>query len=403
MQTAPAPLQAVSTQGGTITLADGRTLIDGVSSWWTAAHGYNHPHILEAMQRQLETMPHVMLGGLVHEPALTLASRLCGILPGNMARVFFSDSGSTAVEVALKMALQYWSQKGQQNRNRIACFHHGYHGDTMGAMSVSEPLDLHKAYRSPSLRNYQFDIPNDEYSFAEFAEMIEGVHKTVAAVIIEPLVQAAGGMRFHSPDTLAEIHAICKRHDILFIADEIATGFMRTGSLFACQEAGIAPDIICVGKALTGGAIGMAATAATQDVFDAFLSDDPECAFMHGPTYMGNPLACAAANASLDLFAREPYAARVEHIELHLQQTLEPLSGLRGVLDVRVKGAIGVVELEPERMDKHWFREQFIARGCWIRPLKNIIYLWPPLTIDDAQLTQLTDTVREVVNLWAQK
>ncbi len=403
MKNAPPPLPVVATEGCTLTLADGRKLIDGVASWWTAAHGYNHPHIVQAMQTQLRTMPHVMLGGLAHEPAATLAKRLCGILPGVMERVFFSDSGSVAVEVALKMALQYWAQKGQSGRNRFICFRNAYHGDTTGAMSVSESDSLHKAFRGYALKNYAFSIPNDEYGFAEFTQMVEGIHKNVAAVIIEPLVQGAEGMKFHSPDTLAEIYRVCKQHGILFIADEIATGFGRTGSMFACQEAGIAPDIVCIGKALTGGAITLAATAATRDIFEAFLSDDPAYALMHGPTYMANPLACAAANASLDLFEREPRLAQVEAIEQHFQQALAPLASLPCVVDVRVKGAIGVVELEAANMDKAWFRQRFIEQGCWIRPIKNVVYLCPPLVISERELSVLTGAVTATVGEWLKK
>lgn len=397
MQTTAMPLPVVATQGSTLTLADGRTLIDGIASWWSACHGYNHPHILQAVQSQLHSMPHVMFGGLVHEPALTLASRLCHILPGQMERVFFSDSGSTAVEVALKMALQFWRNQGQVKRDKFLCFRNGYHGDTMGAMSVSEPESLHRAFRNLTHKNYIVDIPNDEYSFADFVNVIEGLHKTVAGLIIEPLVQGAEGIKFHSPDVLSEIHRICKQYDILFIADEIATGFGRTGMLFACQEAGIEPDIICLGKALTGGTMTLAATATSKRIFDGFLSDDTEHAFMHGPTFMANPLACAAANASLDLFESEPRLAQVERIEAQLIRELKPCKTLKGVVDVRVKGAIGAVELEPEFMDKQWFRQQFIDSGVWLRPLKNVLYIWPSLTISDVELSKLTNSVVESV------
>jgi adenosylmethionine-8-amino-7-oxononanoate aminotransferase len=403
MKTSPAPLSVVSTQGSRIKLADGRELVDGVASWWSAAHGYNHPYIAEAVKKQLEVMPHVMFGGLVHEPALTLAKRLCGMLPGNMQRVFFSDSGSTAVEVALKMALQYWRNMGQPKRDKFICFRNGYHGDTMGAMSVSEPESLNRTFRHLTHKNLIVDIPNDEYSFAEFKSMIEGLHKSVAGMIIEPLVQGAEGMKFHSPDVLSEIHHIAREFDIVFIADEIATGFGRTGSMFACQEAGIDPDIICLGKALTGGTMTLAATVTNAKIFDGFLSDDPDYALMHGPTYMANPLACAAANASLDLFEREPRLTQVEQIEQHLLKDLAACESIEGVVDVRVKGAIGVVELEASKMDKIWLREQFVERGVWLRPLKNVVYILPALNIEQADLLRLTSAVKDVLQEWSKR
>lgn len=397
MKIAPLPQAAVATKGSTITLADGRELTDGIASWWTACHGYNHPYIIKAMQAQLERMPHVMFGGLVHEPALTLAKRLCRLT--RMQRVFFADSGSVAVEVALKMALQYWRNKGRNLKDRFICFHNGYHGDTLGAMSVSDPeRSMHRAFRSAVIRQYVVDIPTDEYGFAEFDSLLSGIATTVAGIIIEPLVQGAGGMRFHSADVLAEIHRIAKKHGLLFIADEIATGFGRTGNLFACDEAGITPDLMCIGKALTGGTMTLSATLAGEDIFSAFLSDSPDDAFMHGPTYMANPLACAAANASLDLFEKEPRLKQVERIEQQLAEQLSACEGLPGVVDVRAKGAIGVVQIAPEKMDYYGLREKFIALGCWIRPFGDIIYLTPALTIREDELSQLTGAVCQVVS-----
>ena len=395
MKLAPTPQAVVATEGCRIKLADGRELVDGIASWWSACHGYNHPHILAAMKQQLETMPHVMFGGLVHEPALTLARRLAAMT--GLPRVFFADSGSVAVEVALKMALQYWRLKGKPNKDRFLCFKDGYHGDTLGAMSVSDPQrSLHKAFQNSVIKQYVVDIPSDEYGFAEFDNLLSGVAGNLAGAIIEPLVQGAGGMRFHSADTLAEIHRICKQHGLIFIADEIATGFFRIGSRFACEEAGISPDIMCLGKALTGGAITLGATLASEEIYSAFLTDRFDDAFMHGPTYMANPLACAAANASLDLFEQEPRTAHVEAIETQLARELASCQGLPGVVDVRVKGAIGVVQIAPERMDYYGLREQFIARGCWIRPFKDIIYLTPSLTISKEELSQLIGAVVDV-------
>ncbi|NBX29197.1 adenosylmethionine--8-amino-7-oxononanoate transaminase [bacterium] len=290
-------MPVVGTEGCRIRLEDGRELVDGVSSWWSACHGYNHPHIRERIEAQLDALPHVMFGGLVHEPALTLAQRLCAMT--GMSRVFFSDSGSVAVEVALKMALQYWRNTGKPQKDRFLCFNHGYHGDTLGAMSVSDPeRGMHKAFRNAVIKQFVVDVPADEYAFQELDAVLTSLGHTIAGLIIEPLVQGAGGMKFHSADVLAELHKLAHKHQLLFIADEIATGFYRTGTRFACEEAGIVPDILCLGKALTGGTLPMGATLASAAVFEAFYSDDAEAAFMHGPTYMANPLACAAAHAS---------------------------------------------------------------------------------------------------------
>jgi adenosylmethionine-8-amino-7-oxononanoate aminotransferase len=398
MKTAAPPLPVVSAQGCRIKLADGRELIDGISSWWTACHGYRHPHIEKAVKHQLETLPHIMFGGLVHEPALTLAKRLSAIVPVTSPRVFFSDSGSVAVEVALKMALQYWMNKRQPNRNRFLCFRHGYHGDTTGAMSVSDPDSMHRAFRAYAGKHYVVDISSGEDGFAELDGLLESAHENIAGVIIEPLVQGAGGMKFHSGNVLAEIFRITKKHDTLFIADEIATGFGRTGALFACGEAGIAPDILCIGKALTGGTMSLAATLVSEEIFKSFLSDDPDMAFMHGPTYMANPLACAAANASLDLFETEPRLRQVKAIEAQLQRELAPCKGMKGVIDVRVKGAIGVVQLEKKRLDKAWLKARFIEEGVWLRPLEDVIYIMPPFVISPEELAKLTGAVVKVVS-----
>jgi adenosylmethionine-8-amino-7-oxononanoate aminotransferase len=398
MQTVPAPLRVASTSGCKIKLEDGRELIDGISSWWSACHGYNHPHIVEAMEKQLHTMPHVMFAGLTHEPATTLAQRLCALTPDGLNKVFFADSGSVAVEIALKIALQYWRNVGKPLKDRFICFKNGYHGDTLGAMSVSDPeKSLHKAFRNSVIKQYVLDIPTDEYSFAEFDSLLASVHGNVAGIIIEPLVQGAGGMLFHSADTVAEIYRIAKKHNILFIADEIATGFARTGFMFACDEAGISPDIMCLGKALTGGAITLGATLTTDEIFNAFLSDKPEDAFMHGPTFMANPLACSAANASLDLFESEPRLSQVENIESQLIAELAPCKNLNGVVDVRVKGAIGVVQVDTTKIDIYALRPKFVERGVWLRPFKDVIYIMPPLTISKQELTTITDAVKAVL------
>lgn len=398
MQTVPEPLPVVSTTDCRIKLADGRELIDGISSWWSACHGYNHPHIIGAMEKQLRLMPHVMFAGLTHEPATTLAQRLCAITPDGLNKVFFADSGSVAVEIALKIALQYWRNVGKPLKDRFICFKNGYHGDTLGAMSVSDPeKSLHKAFRNSIIKQYVLDIPTDEYSFTEFDNLLTDLNGNIAGIILEPLVQGAGGMLFHSADTVAEIHRIAKKHHILFIADEIATGFARTGSMFACDEAGITPDIMCIGKALTGGAITLGATLTTDEIFNSFLSDKPEDAFMHGPTFMANPLACSAANASLDLFESEPRLAQVEKIEAQLAAELVPCENMNGVVDVRVKGAIGVVQVDTDKIDVYALRQKFVERGVWLRPFKDAIYTMPPLTISSEELSSITNAIKNVL------
>jgi len=397
MQVAPPPLPVVRTHGCRIVLADGRELIDGIASWWSVCHGYNHPHILESVARQLATMPHVMFGGLVHEPALYLAGRLTAMAPPGLTRVFFSDSGSTAVEIALKIAIQYWRNLGRAGKDRFLCFADAYHGDTFGAMSVSDPdKSIHTALHGTLMPQHVIAIPEDKSSLAVLDALLAQVAGEVAGVIIEPLVQAAGGMRFHSPRMLAAIAALAEKHQVLFIADEIATGFWRTGHRLACEEAGVSPDIVCLGKALTGGTIGLGATLAREEIFDAFLSDDWGDALMHGPTFMANPLACAAANASLDLFEREPREDQVKAIEAGLRAGLEPCRSLPRVVDVRVKGAIGVVQLD-EGVDVYALRPRFVEQGVWVRPFKDVVYLMPPFVISGEELSTLTKAVCAVV------
>jgi adenosylmethionine-8-amino-7-oxononanoate aminotransferase len=395
MQTIPTPLPIIGAEGAKLKLADGRELVDGTSSWWTACHGYNHPHIKKAVTKQLNQFPHVMLGGLAHEPAYTLATRLAEAAPQGLSRVFFSESGSVAVEVALKMALQYWRNKGDAKRNKFICFNGGYHGDTFGTMAISARSDFNQGFDSAITRNYVFDIPRDEYGFAEFEATVKEIRGSVAALIIEPLIQCAGGFLFHSADILSEMRRLCREQDILFIADEIATGFGRTGNMFACNEAAITPDIMCIGKALTGGTMPLAATLTTGEVFAAFLDESWDKALMHGPTYMGNPLACAAANASLDLFESEPRLEQAEKIEQQCWDGLKNLISKPGVRDVRVKGAIAVVEIEGEWPKIARLRQRFIERGVWIRPFGNAVYLMPPLVISEKELAVLTKAVCE--------
>jgi adenosylmethionine-8-amino-7-oxononanoate aminotransferase len=407
MLTEAPPLEAVETLGARIRLADGRWLIDGTASWWTACHGYNHPHIVAAMTAQLQTMPHVMFGGLTHQPAQTLAGRLAAMLPGAgsdaaLSHVFFSDSGSVAVEVALKMAVQFWRNQGEPDRRRLIAFRNAYHGDTMGAMSVCDPDDgMHALFRGYFPEQFITDLPRTREQCAAFDALLTRHNGEIAGVIAEPLVQGAGGMKFHDAETLAAIQAACVRHNVLFIADEIATGFGRTGTMFACEQAGIVPDIICVGKALSGGAIGIAATVANHRVFEAFLSEDDNKALMHGPTYMANPLACAAANASLDLFEEGERLEQAQALEDHFRHALEPCRSMAGIADVRVKGAIGVVQMaEPRAID--WLRHRFAEVGVWVRPFADVTYLMPPLTVTEKEMTALTSAVVDIMKEWSE-
>ena len=392
MATAPAPLPVIGAEGVRIRLSDGRELIDGISSWWTMCHGYQHPHIKTAVAAQLDTLAHVMFAGFVHEPALKLARRLAALLPGNLDRVFFSESGSVAVEVALKMAVQYWKNRGEQ-RNQFVAFRNGYHGDTLGALSVTDPgCGFHEALAGYRVPRVFADLPRDAATRAALDTLLSS--PDIAAVIVEPRIQGAGGMRFHGAETLQAIRAACDQHGVLMIADEIMTGFGRTGTLFASPPEAV-PDILCLSKALTGGTLPLAATVAADHVFAAFCSERAEDAFMHGPTFMANPLACAAANAALDLFETEPRLQQVAAIEAQMKRELEPCRTLPGVVDVRVMGAIGVVQLD--RPVAASLRPAFAAHGVWVRPFGDIVYLAPPFVIDAADLTTLTTAVCEVV------
>ena len=390
MQTAPEPLLVERTDGVRLYLADGRVLIDGIASWWTACHGYNHPHIRSEVQAQLERMPHVMLGGLAHAPALTLARRLAELLPGDLEHVFFTESGSVAVEVAMKIALQFRFNRGEHARTGFVAFEHAYHGDTFAAMSVCDREEgMHRLFGRVLAPQLILPLPTDRERAATFERVIAEHAHELTAIVVEPLVQAAGGMKFHSPETLASIASVARRHDLLLIVDEIATGFGRAGTMFACEQAGVVPDLITLSKALTGGTLPLAATVASARVYGAFLGDDPALALMHGPTFAGNPLACAAANASLDLFSREPRLLQAASIGAQMSEGLEACRGLDGVQDVRVLGAIGVVQLDraPPRLDA--IRRRFVDHGVWIRPFGDVVYLMPPLVIESGDLAEL--------------
>ncbi len=397
MQTATAPLRAVRTQGCRITLDDGRELIDGIASWWTACHGYNHPHIRQAAMRQLETMPHIMFGGLTHEPAERLAERLCAMLPGDLAHVFFADSGSVAVEVALKMAAQYWINQGIRTRRRFLAFRGGYHGDTFATMAVCDPEEgMHALYSGLLAEHDILDLPRDDAALATLEKFLDLNNDKLAGIIVEPLVQGAGGMIFHEAGVLRRLRTLADRYRLPLIFDEIFTGFGRTGTMFACEAAGVVPDIITLSKALTGGTVALSAAVARSHIFAAFLSDDPSHALMHGPTYMANPLACASANASLDLFESEPRLHQVARISAQLRAELEPCRALHGVRDVRVMGAIGVVEL-CTISDMNALKAAFVQAGVWVRPFRNIVYLTPSFTITQSELGALTAAVVKTV------
>ena len=395
--------KAKTTRGSKIYTENNNILIDGVSSWWTACHGYNHPHIINSMNKQLQEMPHIMFGGFTHAPVERLASRLVKLFNNKYEHIFFVDSGSVAVEVAMKMSIQYWINKGDKNKKRFLCFNNSYHGDTLGAMSVCDPEDsMHNIFSGYLPKQINVDIPDNDFLKKKFKDIIIKNKQNIAAIILEPLVQCAGGFKFHSIETLQFISKIAKDNDILFILDEIATGFGRTGNMFASLDKSVDSDIICLGKALTGGTVSLAATLASKKVYNEFYSDVEEKALMHGPTYMANPLACSAANASLDLFEKEDRLVQVKNIEKKLYDKLFECKHFSGVIDVRVKGAIGVVQVK-KMHNLNWLRQEFVNRGVWIRPFLDVIYIMPPFIIKDDELDLLINSIIKVLPEWSKK
>lgn len=400
----PLPVYPVRHASGCrLYLEDGRQLIDGMSSWWAVIHGYNHSYLNEAIQAQLGKMAHVMFGGITHEPAARLAETLADITPARLNRVFFSDSGSVSVEVAIKMALQYWQSLGIPQKHRLLSLRKGYHGDTFAAMSVCDPeTGMHHLFNSvlsqqvfadsPACR---FDEAWESHQIANFKQTIEHHADELAAVILEPIVQGAGGMNFYSPHFLTEVRKLCDQCNVLLIADEIATGFGRTGRLFACEWANISPDIMCIGKALTGGYMSLAATLCTDKVGLGICTGEAGV-FMHGPTFMGNPLACATANASIELLLDRNWKETIGAIEAHLKHGLEACRDYDSVADVRVLGAIGVVEMK-KPVDVAALQKRFVEHGVWVRPFAKLVYVMPPYIISEEQLTQLTHALVEVL------
>jgi adenosylmethionine-8-amino-7-oxononanoate aminotransferase len=387
-----------SAEGVRIRLRDGRELIDGMASWWCAIHGYNVPELNQAARDQLDSMSHVMFGGLTHEPAERLARQLIDLTPASLQHVFFADSGSVAVEVAIKMAIQYWFARGDTDRGRLLTIRGGYHGDTFGAMAVCDPVTgMHERFRSVLPQHFFADRPAcrfgercSEQDIKDIETLLAEHHQQIAAVILEPIVQGAGGMWFYSADYLQQVAALCKRFDVLLIADEIATGFGRTGRMFACEHAGVEPDILCVGKALTGGYVSLAATLASERVAQGVSADGG--VLMHGPTFMGNPLAASIATRSIELLLASPWQQRIHAIESQLHDELSQYKDHPEVSDVRVLGAIGVVETR-EPVDAEVAQRRFVEAGVWIRPFGTRIYLMPPYTIDAEDLSALTAAI----------
>ena len=394
--------EVVSADGVRLTLSDGRELIDGMASWWCMIHGYNHPQMNTALERQLNKMAHVMFGGLTHEPAMTLTRQLLDITPEPLQKIFFSDSGSVSVEVAMKMAMQYWQAKGQPQRHRFIALRSGYHGDTLGAMSVCDPVTgMHSLFQDILPRQVFVDQPRCRFGEPctnEDIAPLEDALKTnqdIAALIMEPIVQGAGGMWFYSADYLKKARALCGQYDVLLILDEIATGFGRTGKLFACEHAGISPDIMCIGKALTGGYMTLAATLTTETIASTIDQGDPGV-FMHGPTFMANPLACTAASSSIRLLLESDWQNNIRRIQQGLEQGLAPCRAFDQVEEVRVLGAIGVVEMK-QAVDMKGITEAFVHAGVWVRPFGKLVYLMPPYIIGNDDLQTLTDAVVRTV------
>jgi len=395
--------EVVSAKGVHLKLADGRELIDGMASWWCAIHGYNHPVLNAAAKDQIDKVSHVMFGGITHAPAVNLCEKLVAITPDGLDKVFLSDSGSVAVEIAIKMAFQYWISQGQPQKNKLLTLRRGYHGDTFAAMSVCDPeTGMHHMFDQVVAKHHFAPAPMigvhepwDEEDIAEFTTIIREHKQQLAAVILEPIVQGAGGMRFYSPHYLKRVRELCDDNNVLLIADEIATGFGRSGKLFACEWAGISPDIMCLGKAITGGYMTLAATLCSAEVSRGICEGEAGC-FMHGPTFMGNPLACAVANASIDLLLSSDWQANIQRIEAQLLTAVLPFNALNDVATTRVLGAIGVIEMKTP-VNVAEIQKRFVAEGIWVRPFGKNVYVMPPYIISDSELEQLMSGIYRVL------
>lgn len=399
------PVFAVKSASGThLTLENGKQLIDGMSSWWCAIHGYNVPELNHAVKQQLDSMAHVMFGGLTHKPAVELCKKLVEITPEKLKTVFLADSGSVSVEIAMKMAVQYWQARGRPDKQKFISLRSGYHGDTLGAMSVCDPVTgMHTLFSDMLMKNYfaaspscAFGEPCLDENIADLKALLGSHHDSVAALILEPVVQGAGGMKFYSADYLKQARTLCEQYDVLLIADEIATGFGRSGKLFGCEHAGISPDIMCVGKSLTGGYMTLAATLCSREISDA-ISSNPPYTFMHGPTFMGNPLACSVALESIRLLQASDWKNNVRQIERWLKNGLEACKQFDDVAEVRVLGAIGVIELK-QAVNMSTIQQAFVDEGVWIRPFGKLIYLMPPYIIKKDELNTLCNAIFKVLN-----
>lgn len=396
--------EVIKANGCTLSLASGEQVIDGMSSWWAVIHGYNHPALNQALTEQTEKFAHVMFGGLTHQPAINLCQKLIELTPSSLSQVFLADSGSVAVEVAIKMSIQYWHAKGRANKSKLLTVRNGYHGDTFAAMSVCDPVNgMHQLFEQVLMKNHFAPAPSPAFGETWSDRHLDVLEQyfvdysnQIAAFIIEPIVQGAGGMRMYHPEFLSHCARLCKQYQVLFIADEIATGFGRTGKLFACQWADVEPDILCLGKAITGGYMSLAATLCSEDVAKTISQGEAGC-FMHGPTFMGNPLACAVANASLDLLRQSDWQQQVSSIEQQFNTELLPLADHPRVADTRCLGAIGVVEAK-QAVDMARIQQRFVELGVWIRPFGKLIYLMPPYVIEQAELSKLIKAIATVLN-----
>ncbi len=402
MQSVLAPDKAVKTKECNIILENGQVLIDSISSWWTSCLGYNNPFLIKAVTKQLNTMPHVMFGGLIHSQAIELSKKITSLIKNDLEKVFFVDSGSVSIEVALKMAVQFWINKGNKEKKKFIHFKNGYHGDTSGAMSVCDPDEgMHSIFGNYLNKNFFLDLPYNEKLENNLENVLRKNKDKIAGIIIEPLIQCAGGMKIYSPEILNKIYQLKKKFNILLILDEIATGFGRAGTMFAFHQSIAKPDIVCIGKGLTGGIMSLSATVSTKKIFNAFLGKKENIEFMHGPTYMANPLACSAANATLSYIKKYNVLNKVKKIENYFSRNLPRFHKYTFVKATRYIGAIAVIELnDMNKIKLNWLRKEYINRGVWARPLRNVIYFMPPFIIKKNQLDKIFNTTLDIFDLW---